>query len=241
TAVGVLSKITVPWSRAGASLCRDCSGLRYRAQHQAPTAEPTRPARIPRVRLLKRPPFPRFMWQSECRGIGPLFAAHPLVRTRTLARPSYESSWPLWVSLTWLTVGVLTVFAAAGCNRAAPPLDTSPQAATQPPGTISGTIRGPEGTTAVEGRIVDVIDITTNRRQRLTTDQNGGFSVTLDPGDYRVVLTLLDGEAIVRQPGLIHVDRSDVDAEPDFVLARTRISRPRPAYKAADGLGSPVA
>jgi hypothetical protein len=145
------------------------------------------------------------------------------------------------VSLTWLTVGVLTIFAAAGCHRAAPPLDTSPQAATQPRGTITGTIRGPEGTTAVEGRIVDVIDITTNRRQRVTTDRNGGFAVTLDPGDYRVVLTLLDGEAIVREPGVIHVDRSAVDADADFVIGTSRISRPRPAYKIDDGLGSPVA
>lgn len=237
----MLSKITVPWSRAGMSRCPDRSGLRYRAHHQAPTAEPTIPARIPRVRLLKRPPFPGFSWQSECHEIGPLFAADPLVRTRTLARPAHESSWPLQVSLTWLTVGVLTVFAAAGCHRSVPPLDTSPQAAAQPRGTISGTIRGPEGTTAVEGRVVDVIDVTTNRRQRLTTDQNGGFSVTLDPGDYRVVLTLLDGEAIVRQPGVIHVDRSDVDTDADFVIGTSRISRPRPAYKVDDGLGSPVA
>jgi hypothetical protein len=135
----------------------------------------------------------------------------------------------------------LTVFAAAGCRRGVPALDTSPQAATEPRGTISGTIRGPEGTTAVEGRIVDVIDITTNHRQRVMTDRNGGFSLALDPGDYRVVLTLLDGEAIVRGPGVIHVDRTDVDAEADFVIGTSRISRPRPAYKVDDGLGSPVA
>jgi hypothetical protein len=119
--------------------------------------------------------------------------------------------------------------------------DASPQAAIAPRATISGTIRAPEGTTAVEGRIVDVIDITTNRRRRVTTDHHGGFSVTLDPGDYRVVLTLLEGEAIVREPGVIHVDRSAVDADADFVIGTSRVSRPRPAYKVDDGLGSPVA
>lgn len=158
-----------------------------------------------------------------------------------MARPAHVSYWPLWVSLTWLTVGVLTVFAAAGCRRGVPALDTSPQATTEHRSTISGTIRGPEGTTAVEGRIVDVIDITTSRRQRVTTDEHGGFSVSLDPGDYRVVLTLLDGEAIVREPGVIHVDRSDVDTNADFVIGTSRVSRPRPAYKVDDGLGSPVA
>jgi hypothetical protein len=55
------------------------------------------------------------------------------------------------------------------------------------------------------------------------------------------VLTLLDGEAIVREPGVIHVDRSDVDTNADFVIGTSRASRPRPAYKVDDGLGSPVA
>ena len=193
------------------------------------------------VRLLKSPPFIPVLVAKRVPRVGPLFALHPLVRTRTLARPAYLSYWPLWVSLTWLTVGVLTIFAAAGCRRGVPALDTSPQAATEYRGTITGTIRGPEGTTAVEGRILDVIDITTNRRQRLRTDEHGGFSVALDPGDYRIVLTLLDGEAIVREPGVIHVDRSDVDSNADFVIGTSRVSRPRPAYKVDDGLGSPVA
>jgi len=93
----------------------------------------------------------------------------------------------------------------------------------------------------MDGRILEVIDLTTNRRQRVTTDHHGGFSVSLDPGDYRVVLTLRDGEAIVREPGVIHVDRSAVDADADFVIGTSRVSRPRPAYKVDDGLGSPVA
>jgi hypothetical protein len=111
----------------------------------------------------------------------------------------------------------------------------------EPRPTIRGSIRGPGGTAAMDGRIVDVIDLTTNRRQRVTTDHHGGFSVSLDPGNYRVVLTLRDGEAIVREPGVIHVDRSAVDADADFVIGTSRISRPRPAYKVDDGLGSPVA
>jgi hypothetical protein len=46
----------------------------------------------------------------------------------------------------------------------------------------------------------------------------------------------------VRQPGIIQVNRSDVDAHADFVLGTARISRPRgPAYRVDDGLGSPVA
>ena len=162
------------------------------------------------------------------------------MRTRILARPAHESIWPLWVSLTWLTVGVLTIFAAAGCRQRVPPSETSPQTVASR-ATLSGTIRGPEGTTAVDGRIVEVIDLTTNRRQRVRTDHSGGFSVSVDPGDYRVVLTLREGEAIVREPGVIHVDRSAVGRDADFVIGTSHVSRPRPAYRVDDGLGSPVA
>jgi hypothetical protein len=146
------------------------------------------------------------------------------------------------MSLFWLTVGLVTVYAAAGCRHGAPPVDDAPRAFVAPRATISGTVRGPERTTPLDGRIVDVINLTTNQRRRITTNHAGGFSVTLDPGDYRVELTLREGEAIVRQPGVIHVDRSDVDADADFVIGTGRISRPRgPAYKVDDGLGSPVA
>jgi hypothetical protein len=134
----------------------------------------------------------------------------------------------------------LTVFAAAGCRQAVPSLD----AAAAPRATISGTIRGPERTIPVDGRIVEVINLSTNQRRRLTTNHAGGFTVTLGPGAYRVELTLREGEAIVRQPGVIHIGRTDTDRDPDadFVIGTGRISPPRgPAYKVDDGLGSPVA
>jgi hypothetical protein len=148
--------------------------------------------------------------------------------------------WPVWVSLTWLTVGLLTVFAAAGCRQAVPSLD----AAAPSRATITGTIRGPEGTTAVDGRIVEVIDLSTQRRRRVTTNRAGGFTLSLGPGAYRVELTLREGEAIVRQPGVIHIGGTDAgaDADADFVIGTGRISRPRaPSFKVDDGLGSPVA
>jgi hypothetical protein len=130
---------------------------------------------------------------------------------------------------------------AAGCRRGLPaPLDTGPRPV-QSDSTISGTVRGPEGTTPIDGRIIDIVNVATLDRQRIVTNEAGGFSVRLQPGDYRVELKLREGEALVRQPGVIHLNRSDADAQADFVIGTSRVSRPRPAYRVDDGLGSPVA
>jgi hypothetical protein len=142
--------------------------------------------------------------------------------------------------LVWLCVVLLALLTATACRPGVPVVDTSPQL--DAPGTISGTVRGPEGTSPVEGRTVEVINVATGERQRGTTSNAGGFTFKVKPGRYRVELTLRQGESLVRQPGIINVNRSDVDAHADFVLGTARISRPRgPAYRVDDGLGSPVA
>lgn len=122
-----------------------------------------------------------------------------------------------------------------------PVLDTAPKTA-QADGTISGTVRGPEGTNPADGRIVEVVNLDTGEMQRVTTNNTGEFSCKLKPGKYRVELALRTGESLIRQPGIIDLNRRDVDTHADFVLGTVRISRPRgPAYRIDDGLGSPVA
>ena len=112
----------------------------------------------------------------------------------------------------------------------------------QADGTISGTVRGPEGTSAIEGRSVEVINVDTGDRQRAVTSNSGGFTFKVKPGKYRVELALQDGETLVKRPDVINVNRSDVDAHADFILGVSRISRPRNRIpRADDGLGSAIA
>lgn len=141
-----------------------------------------------------------------------------------------------------LCLGILAAVLSIGAAcHGGPVVDLSTKPA-QADGTISGTVRGPEGTTAIEGRSVEVINVDTGERQRVTTNNAGGFTFKVKPGNYRVELTLLDGETIVKKPGVIHVNRSDVDAHADFVLGAARVSRPRNrAPRADDGLGSAIA
>jgi hypothetical protein len=138
-------------------------------------------------------------------------------------------------------LGLCLVLALAGCRRGVPVIDAAPR----PPvadGTISGTVRGPDGTSPVADRTVEVVNLETGARQRTTTNNAGGFTLKVPPGRYQVELTLRDGEVIVKRPGVMSVNRSDVDAHADFVLGVARTARPRtPVNRGFTGLGSPSA
>ena len=118
--------------------------------------------------------------------------------------------------------------------------DPSPRPS-QTDGTISGTVRGPEGTSAIDARDVAVVNVATGERSQVKTNNAGGFTFKVKPGEYRVELVLLPGEVLVKQPGVINVNRSDVDAHADFVVGTRRVARPRFAAPRFDGLGSPIA
>ena len=166
---------------------------------------------------------------------------HADVEGRPVARRAQHHLWPEWAALAWLTLGVAVLLSISGCRAGVPVLDAGPKPA-QAAGTISGTVRGPENSAALEGRIVEVVNVETEERQRVTTNNAGGFTFKVKPGKYRVELTLRDGEAVLKGPGIMDVNRSDVDAHADFVVGSARIARPRgPAYRMDHGLGAPIA
>ncbi len=147
----------------------------------------------------------------------------------------------LRVRLVCFVAGLAVLLGVAACRRGAPVFDPTP-GPTQADGTISGTVRGPEGTSAIEGREVAVVNVNTGAREQTKTNNAGGFTFKVKPGKYRVELALLSGEVLVKQPGVINVNRSDVDAHADFVVGANRVSRPRfPAPRSQDGLGAPTA
>lgn len=140
-----------------------------------------------------------------------------------------------------LAAGLALCLLLVGCRQGVPVIDTAPRPQ-QADGTISGTVRGPDGTSPVDGRAVEVVNLDTGARQRTTTNNAGGFTFKVAPGRYQVNLTLRDGETIVKRPGIMSVNRSDVDAHADFVLGVARTSRPRlPVNRGFAGLGPPSA
>jgi hypothetical protein len=127
------------------------------------------------------------------------------------------------------------------CRPGTPALETSPKP-TQADGTITGMVRGPEGSTPIEGRTVDVVNVDTGEHQRVATSHTGGFTFKVKPGRYRVELALREGETLVKKPAVITVIRSDDDTHADFVIGTATVARPRNhAPRADDGLGAAIA
>ena len=140
-----------------------------------------------------------------------------------------------------LLVVVLALAAIAACRRGMPVIDTTPGPQVAD-GTISGTVRGPGNSYSISGRTVEVVNLETGARQKSTTNEAGGFTFKVAPGKYRVVLTVLEGEVVVKQPPILQVDRSDVDAHADFVIGSSRVQRQRsPRLRMDHGLGAPSA
>jgi hypothetical protein len=140
----------------------------------------------------------------------------------------------------WLLGALAAIVTLAACHGG-PVVDLSPKPLNAD-GTISGTVRGPEGTSAIEGRDVQIVNVDTGERQHTATNNAGGFTFKVKPGKYRVELSLHDGESLLKKPDVINVNRSDVDAHADFIVGAARVSRPRfRAPRADDGLGSAIA
>jgi hypothetical protein len=139
-----------------------------------------------------------------------------------------------------LMLGMLALLLSGACRRGVPAVDLGPK----PPdaqGTITGIVRGPEGTSPLAGRTVEIVNDGTGERRTVQTGDNGGFTIKLPAGKYRLELPLKAGETIVKRPGLVDLDKGDIDSHVEFVLS-SRIARPRgPAFRMDNGLGSPIA
>jgi len=146
------------------------------------------------------------------------------------------------VTATLCVVAVASAIINIGaCRRSVPVLDPGDRPPTTD-GTISGTVRGPEGTSSIANRKVDVINVDTGARQTMMTNTAGGFTFKVKPGKYRVEVELLAGESVLKHPGVMQVNRSDVDAHADFIIGSAKSLRSRiPAGSAESSLGPPIA
>ena len=117
---------------------------------------------------------------------------------------------------TLVAVGLLI---SLGCHPG-PVIGAGPK----PPGT-GGTIAGivsTEGKAPVVGRKVTAIDTGTGARFEATSGVNGGYTIKLPQGTYRIDIELQPGEKLAKQPGETRVHSSDLDPRRDFVITTGR-------------------
>src|SRR5439155_10823395 len=85
-------------------------------------------------------------------------------------------------------------------------------------GTIAGIVTTADSRVALEGRKVSALDVQTGSHYDATTGPNGGYSIKVPEGTYRLEVELRTGEAVTKQPAETHVNNSDLDAGRDFVV-----------------------
>jgi hypothetical protein len=112
---------------------------------------------------------------------------------------------------------VLTV-ALAACNAAHGPVLDRGSKPTNVNGTISGVVRMAGGG-VVSGRKVTAVNVATGERTESATATNGGYTMKLPPGKYRLEVELLAGERVTEQPAETAITGSDLDAGRDFVIS----------------------
>jgi len=87
---------------------------------------------------------------------------------------------------------------------------------------VGGTIAGIVATSAqvaVPGRTVAAVSTSTGRRFEARTGVDGGYTIQVPRGTYRIEVALQANEMVLKQPEDTRITRSDVDASRDFVIA----------------------
>jgi hypothetical protein len=86
-------------------------------------------------------------------------------------------------------------------------------------GTISGIVSASGGSIALPGRKITIVDVATNKQYETTTTTDGGYTIQVPEGTYRIDVELRPGETLAKRPANTHVNNSDLDAGRDFVVA----------------------
>jgi hypothetical protein len=114
-------------------------------------------------------------------------------------------------------LALITLVAVISCMPRGPIVDTG----SKPPnvgGTISGIVRSAGGMTPLSGRRVTAVETSTGQRFEASTAINGGYTIKVPVGKYRLEVELRAGESLTEQPGDTEVSASDMDASRDFTV-----------------------
>jgi hypothetical protein len=116
----------------------------------------------------------------------------------------------------------LAVLLSVTVACARPVVDTG----ARPPGvggTIAGIVTASGATTPLSGRKVTAVNEATGSRYETSTADNGGYTLKVPSGTYRLDLELRQGESLEARPDTTtSVNVGDVDASRNFVVSVRR-------------------
>jgi hypothetical protein len=84
-------------------------------------------------------------------------------------------------------------------------------------GTISGIVRA-SADTPLPGRKVTVINAESGAKLETSTAANGGYTIKVPRGHYRLEVELRPNESLTTKPDDVHITASDLDAGRNFVI-----------------------
>lgn len=133
-------------------------------------------------------------------------------------------------------LNVLVLLAAAavlgcGARHGGPVIDTGSKPAGVG-GTIAGTVRSAGSKEPLIGRKVTAIDVATGARYEASTATNGGYTLKVPTGTYRLEVELHAGESLAEGPRETEINMSDLDTGRDFLIAPRA---PQSVVRAAGG------
>jgi hypothetical protein len=88
-------------------------------------------------------------------------------------------------------------------------------------GTIAGIV-STDGRVPLPNRKVTAVNTATGEKLEATTGINGGYTIKVPQGTYRLEIELNEGEKIAKHPGETRVQKSDLDPQRDFVITAGR-------------------
>jgi hypothetical protein len=114
-----------------------------------------------------------------------------------------------------LAAGLLLLSVA--CLPRGPVVDTGPKPEGVG-GTIAGRVSTGDGTTPVSARKVTAVNTASGARFEASTATNGGYTIKVPAGTYRLEVEMRGGETVSKQPDTTEVNVGDLDPDRDFVL-----------------------
>ena len=113
-------------------------------------------------------------------------------------------------------LGCLVLAVSIACHANKPVVDPTPSPSVG--GTIAGIVRTNNSSIAVPGRKVTATEVTKGSHYESTTAANGGYTIQVPEGTYRIEVELRPSETLAKQPAQTHINNGDLDSGRDFVI-----------------------